>query len=475
MSSILRDEPEPVARRRPDAPDGLSRLVSRCLEKQRENRIQTASEILSELKALHRGYENGASSFVSKAAPHPGAVRAEEGFWIAVLPFKCRSTDPDLTALAEGLTDDIVTGLSRFSYLRVIAHRETLSKAIDVRSARKELGARYVMEGNLHRTGSRVRISVQLADANLGAHLWAETYERSFSMEDIFALQDDLVPRIVSTVADWYGILPHTMSEALRSRNPSELSPYEAVLRSFGYAYRFSPQEHAMARAGLERAVRQAPDYADAWAMLSRLISEEFAFGMNAQPDPLGRALEAARRAADAAPLNAFAHTARAKVLFFRRELEACRSAAEHAIALNPMDGATAANMGLFIAYAGDWEYGCGLVERGMQLNPRHPGWYWTPLSMNAYRKGDYRRALAIALRIDMPASLGAQVLIAATYGQLGERDAAGTALRELLQLRSDIAVTAPMWAARWFDPALVENLMDGLRKAGLDVQTRAQ
>ncbi len=191
-----------------------------------------------------------------------GAVRADEGFWVAVLPFKYTGANADLTALAEGLTEDIVTGLSRFSYLRVIARSSTsryANESVDVRSAGRELGARYVMEGSLRQAGTKLRLAVQLVDAVSGAHLWAENYERGFSPDAVFELQDDLVPRIVSTVADAHGVLPHTMSEGLRSKSPEELSPYEAVLRSFGYGYRITPEEHAVVRAGLERAVEEAP------------------------------------------------------------------------------------------------------------------------------------------------------------------------------------------------------------------------
>ena len=140
-------------------------------------------------------------------ASHASA-RREEGFWVAVLPFKCVSANADLSALAEGLSEEIVTGLSRFSYLRVIARSSTLRLAkdpSDVRAVGKELGARYVMEGSLRQAGARLRLAVQLVDAVSGAHLWAENYERSFTPETIFELQDDLVPRIVSTVADQYG------------------------------------------------------------------------------------------------------------------------------------------------------------------------------------------------------------------------------------------------------------------------------
>ena len=142
------------------------------------------------------------------------------------------------------------------------------------------------MEGSLRQAGPTLRLAVQVVDAMSGAHLWAETYERPFRPEDVFALQDDLVPRIVSTVADWYGVLPRSMSDAVRSKAPETLSPYEAVLRSFGYFARFTPEEHAAVRAGLERAVQQAPGYADAWAMLSMMYGEEYRFRFNAGPDP---------------------------------------------------------------------------------------------------------------------------------------------------------------------------------------------
>src|SRR4030095_13429327 len=206
--------------------------------------------------------------------------------------------------------EDIVTGLSRFSYLRVIARSSTLrytGESSDIRSVGKSLGARYVMEGSLRQAGSVLRIAGQLVDGRTGAHLWAEAYNSAFSPESVFELQDDLVPRIVSTVADWYGVLPHSMSEAVRLKPSEQLTPYEAVLRSFGYYERIAPEEHAAVRAGLERAVEQLPGNADGWAMLSMMYGEEHRFGFNVQPDPLGRSLQAARRAVDAAHGNHFA------------------------------------------------------------------------------------------------------------------------------------------------------------------------
>ena len=403
-----------------------------------------------------------------------GAVRAEEGFWVAVLPFKYSGANAELAALAEGLTEDIVTGLSRFSYLRVIARSSTsryANESVDVRTAGKELGARYVMEGNLRQAGSKLRLAVQLVDAVSGAHLWAENYERAFRPEAVFELQDDLVPRIVSTVADTSGVLPHSISEVLRKKGPDELSPYEAVLRSFGYYERITPEEHAKVRDVLERAVENAPDQADCWAMLSMMYKDEHTHGFNVRPDPLGRALAAAHRAVEAAPSNHLAHHALATALFFRRELVAFRNAAERTIALNAMDGGTTAFVGHLMAYAGDWERGCALVEHARQLNPNHPGWYWFPAYFDAYRKRDYRAALEIALKINMPGYFYVSAVIAAAYGQLGEGEAARPALLQLLAAKPDFAAAAREELGKWFGPGeVLEHFLDGLRKAGLDV-----
>jgi tetratricopeptide (TPR) repeat protein len=162
------------------------------------------------------------------------------------------------------------------------------------------------------------------------------------------------------------------------------------------------------------------------------------------RPDPLGRALEAARKAVAAAPSNHLAYHVLAQAHFFRREFGAFRNAADRAIALNPMDGCTTAFMGILMAYAGDWERGGALAEQAMQLNPHHPGWYRFSAFFNAYRKEDYHAALEVALKFNMPSYFYTHIALAAAYGQLGEQ--------------------------KWMDPGLVEQVIDGLGKAGLEI-----
>jgi TolB-like protein/Tfp pilus assembly protein PilF len=467
-SAILRDTPRPLVERRGDLPEALSRVVARCLEKKSSDRFPSARELRSALGALTADATviPSAAPPAVTVAPRPASgppssgAHADTGFWIAVLPIRYAGGNTDLAALADGLAEEIITGLSRFSYLRVVAAGST---AIE---------PRYVMEGTLRHAGSRLRLAVQLVDKTTGAHLWAENYERSFSPDALFDLQDDLAPRIVSTVADFYGVLPRSLSEAVRSKPPDQLSPYEAVLRSFSYLERVTAEELATARSALERAVEKAPRFADAWAMLSFLCTQEYGQGFDLLPDPLGSGARAARRAVDEGPSNPLAHFSLAQVLFFQKEHAAFRNEAERTAALNPMDGNALALLGEELCYSGDWERGMALSARAKRLNPNHPGWYWYADAFHAYRSRDYAAALGVLQRVDLPSHWGVHCATAAVCGQLGQLEAAGKALKRLLELRPNFADVALVEFAKWWDAEYTEHFREGLRKAGLDLRS---
>jgi TolB-like protein/cytochrome c-type biogenesis protein CcmH/NrfG len=476
VSSILRDTPPSVTDVRPDLPSDLARIVRRCLEKDPRHRLQTARDVSNEFRDLARQTSQKVTPAKTStprtvAAPDSGSVRADEGFWVAVLPFKYSGGNADLAALADGLTDDIVTNMSKFSYLRVVARGSTAQYAqrtVDVRTAAKELGARYVMEGSIRQAGAKVRMAVQLVDANAGSSLWAETYDRPFTPEETLDVLDDVVPRIVATVGDAQGILAHSMTEALRNRDPESLTPYEALLRSFGFHQHVSEAEHLAGITALESAVKKAPEHADCWAMLSWLYRAEYTHGYHSRPDSMDRSLTAARRAVNLAPASQLAHAALASAHFFRGELGEFRAAAERALALNRMQGYTTAFLGLHFAYSGNWERGCALAERATELNPNHPGWYWLPLVIDAYRQHDGERALQHALKINMPGLWTAHVALTVVNSQLGKMDQARNALRALLAGRPDFATRAREDLSIWWQPEMVEQMLGDLGKAGL-------
>jgi len=265
-------------------------------------------------------------------------------------------------------------------------------------------------------------------------------------------------------------VLARSISDTVRGQAPSQLSPYEALMRGFGYHHRLTPSEHAQAREALERAVNRVPANADCWAMLSWIYSHEYAHGFNVRPGSLERALTAARRAVDLAPSNQLAQQALAVVLFFRRETAGCLSAAERAIALNPLDGSNEAMFLLF--FTGHWERGCALIRRAMEFNPHHPRWYELVLAINEYRGANYRAAVDELVKANAPEVFWTNWLLAAAYGQLGELTAARSALRDVLAQKADFAETAGELVGKWFEPQLAEHLMAGLRKAGLEPTT---
>jgi serine/threonine protein kinase/tetratricopeptide (TPR) repeat protein len=481
-AAILRDTPRPLGEIRAELPGALGRVVQRCIEKRAEDRFASAAEVGEALRRVQReGATRETATTDSRAlekqttielAVQPGTARAEDGFWVAVLPFKYSGANPEVTALADGLTEDIITGLSRFSYLKVIARSSTLryaSELVDVRSAGKQLGARYVLEGSLRQAGTRLRVSAQLVDSSSGAHLWAETYDYPFQADAIFETQDDLVPRIVSTIADMNGILPRSMGDAVSSRDPRLLTPYEALLRSFAYYARFTPEEHAAARNALERAVQQATGHADCWAMLSLVYADEYRTGFNMRPDPLARGLHAARRAMEISPTNHLGPHGMAVALFFVKEMQAFHNEVERSLKLNSMDGSTLANLGMLTAFSGQWERGCAMTDRAAHLNPNLPGWHLFANAFDAYRRRDYEKALTISLKLNMRGLWGTNLMLSVSYGQLGEKEKAQIAVQNLLQQIPGFGTEARVELAKWWQPEFVEHLLEGLSKAGLE------
>ena len=250
ISSVLKDAAPDLSETRPDIPRHLARIVGRCLEKAPHDRYQSAREILGELHALKKELARASDSSLRRAAP--------QAPWIAILPFECRNADPELESFASGLTDDITTGLSRFSYLLVVSRNTTRKfegDSRDVRRVGQELGARYAIEGSLRRGGARVRLSVQLVDTQTGTHVWAEAFDRNLGEADIFDLQDEITDRVVATIADPYGVLARSMVAPVATKPPEDLTPNESVLRWFLYNQRLSAEEHLLTRSALERAV----------------------------------------------------------------------------------------------------------------------------------------------------------------------------------------------------------------------------
>jgi adenylate cyclase len=392
---------------------------------------------------------------------------------VAVLPFENLSRDPDQEYFSDGLTDDIITALSRFKDLFVIARNSTFrykGQAVDVRQLNKELGARYVLEGSVRRSGETLRVTAQLLDAKDATHLWAETYDRELSASNIFAVQDEITEQVVAGIGGASGVISRARFAEVRKKPTESLDAYEWVLQALDY-YRgnLSEPEHARLRDGLERAVKSDPNYAEAWAMLSASYLDEDRLNYNPRPNPLDRALDAAQRAARLDPTSQVAHHSLALVHFHRQELDAFFAEAESAIALNPNHSFTVASLGQHMQTVGD-ERGINLVKRAMKLDPFLPPTVTAALADHHFDRGEYEEALAVARKVNLPGLYWFQALLAVISAELGRQGEASSAVAELLRLRPDFTIEKYVEEARKWNATddSIRRWVSALRKAGL-------
>jgi TolB-like protein/class 3 adenylate cyclase/Tfp pilus assembly protein PilF len=399
---------------------------------------------------------------------------------IAVLPFANLSGDKNDAFFSVGLTEDIITALSKFSDLLVFARettRQFSGESVDPKEVGQKIGARYVLTGSVRRLQDRLRVTAKLLDAKDSGQLWSQSYDRDLTAADVFAVQDEITERVVGLVGSPEApLLKPKIKEELRAKRPDNLEAYECVLLSIWIYDDFLAEAHARARDCLERAVRLDPDYSLAWAHLGQMYFEEYKYGYNLRPEPIERALSATQKALTLDPQEQWAHYMLALIGYVReRSFDSFYSAAEQAIAINPNNAFVLADLGTWIAYSGEWDRGKALVAKAMKLNPLHQRWLYISFFLDHYRQGEYRDALEVVLKMNLPNNEGVQAGLAAVYGQLGETENAHATLAQILATMPGFASDPRRWFTRRRMPdALVESLMDGLRKAGLEVPPRA-
>jgi TolB-like protein/Flp pilus assembly protein TadD len=453
--------------------------VARCLEKAAADRLQSAQEVLVELKVLRREWESGALPASARDTSRAPATGAAADLRVAVLPFTSRGGG-EAEALADGLTDDITAGLSRFQHLQVVSRvdAEKAKGQTPDRRIAAALGTRYLIEGTVRVAERLARLSVRLVDASANTHMWADTYERTLGERGLFAVQDDITAHVVAQVADKGGILVRSMGATLKARAVDGLTIDELVLRFYAYEAQLNPEEHALLRAGFEAALGTDRLHASAWGCLAALYDQELSLGFNPKGGTAERQRQAAERSIELDPTCADGWRAMAAAAFFvDRDVAALRVAAERVATANRLDVHALAYVGTLLAYAGDWDRGLDLMRRGMSLNPTHPGWYHFPTVFFHYSRREYDAALSTAKRINMPAYFGSHLNTAAVAGQLGRREEVASCLKNLERIAPallDIGRARHYWKTWFWSADLADHLVDGFRKAKALVETPA-
>lgn len=339
---------------------------------------------------------------------------------IAVLPFTNLSGDAEQEYFSDGMTDTLITDLSKLSGLFVIARNSTFvykGKAIKPQQVSQELGVRYVVEGSVQKAGAQVRINTQLVDATTGHHLWAERYDRELT--DIFALQDEITRRIVGALQ-----VKLTRGEQGRmGRVPTDnLEAYDYYLRGLEYRGRFTEGADAQAQQMFQRAVELDPQFALAYMDLGWTYIREWDWLWNDDPRALDQALELAQKALSLDDSLAEAHSLLGAGYTKKGQVEQGLTEGERAIALDPNCAQCHADLAAMLSYAGRPEEALGLVEKAMRLDPEFAAHYSGVLGW-AYRElGRYEEAIAAANRAltHNPNNLYAHVNLARIYNELG-------------------------------------------------------
>ena len=398
---------------------------------------------------------------------------------IIVLPFENLSGKPAKAYLAGGITEEILTGLAQFQELFVYGRETSASygAATDYQELHRELGVRYVLQGSVREAEGRIRVTAGLVDATTGVQLWASAYEEAASGADLFRLQSDIARSVAVEIAQPYGIIATEEMQAMRGKAPESLSAYECVLQVLDYYRHMTAAYVEEARACLERATEREPDYADAWALLGMSYLDQVRLRMaprSRDQELLDQALRAAQRAAELAPDGALSYRSLLLVHSFRGEVQEAMAAGERAVALSPSNAEVLAEFGMRLALMGQWERGISLIDEAIARNPAHPGWYHTAPALNFYRQGRYAEALQEATQIAAPGWVHNYTVLAMIYGQLGQEKEARAAARSMLELDPDFEQNA--WyelQLRNIPDQLAEDMVEGLRKAGLHIPAR--
>jgi TolB-like protein/Tfp pilus assembly protein PilF len=390
---------------------------------------------------------------------------------IAVLPFANMSGDPEQEYFSEGMTEDIITNLSRNHSFFVISRSTSFTykgPGVDVGKVARELGVRYVLEGSVRRGGSRVRITAQLIEASTNHHLWADRYDRELA--DVFAIQDEIARNISGAIAP--GIIAAEVHQA-QHKDPDQLDAWDRTVRAHWHIRRFTRDDLAEARRLLSEAISLDPANAMAYADLGFALHFEAVFGWGEGPAESHKQLgEAARKAVAADDSDATAHTALAIFDLFSGRHEEARRRLHRALSLDPNSEFARGYLGGSYAFAGEYEAASQHLEEAIRLSPRSlliviwhlcKGW-------SALLAGRYEEAVGFAeqAREANPEFSDIYLVLASAHGYVGNTAAGRAALDQLLHrmpglTTSDERLVRPF--ARLNDR---ERFLEGLRKAGL-------
>jgi adenylate cyclase len=387
---------------------------------------------------------------------------------IAVLPFVNMSDDPKQEYFSDGITEDLITDLSKISGLFVIARNSVFvykGKPVKIGDVGQELGVRYVLEGSVRKAGSRVRITAQLVDAIKGYHLWAERYDRE--LRDIFSLQDEVAQKIVKALAV---TLTEDEQKRLVHKETDNLEAFDHYLRGSEYKKRFTKEANVQARQMFERAIKLDSRFALAYAELALTHVDDWCMGWSEDPQSLDLALEFAQKALAFDELLPLAHRTLGHVYCWKKQHGEAIDAEERAVTLDPNDAEGYAELGRVLSWAGRDQEAEVQLKKAMRLNPHFPVWYLYVLGQVYAFTGRYEEAIDVLKRalIRNPDFLPTHIVLAFIYGETGHRNKARGEVEEILRISPNYSLQVVRETVPLKDQAVLEKVLEALRKARL-------
>jgi adenylate cyclase len=385
---------------------------------------------------------------------------------IAVLPLANMSGDPEQEFFADGLTEDIITELSRFRDLLVISRNSTFvhkGKAVNVREIAREFGVDYVLEGSVRKARDRVRVTVQLIDAETDQHVWAERYDRE--LEDIFAIQDEITHAIVATLPGRVEAATHDRAQ----RKPTDnMAAYECVLAAKVRHHRSTREDNAEAQRLLDRALALDPNYAHAHAWKACVLGQTWVYDWCADRDAVFEQVAAELEITLGLDDNdSDVHRILAALNLNRDDHDKAAYHQERALALNPNYDLVVVQQGELLTWLGRPEEGIDWIKKAMRLNPYHPERFWSHLGRACYCAEKYAGAIEAFSRMTRP-DYTHHAFLAATFAQMGNTVAAAAHATEVLKSEPKFSVAVYLATQHYKHAVDRQRHEAGLLKAGL-------
>jgi adenylate cyclase len=429
-----------------------------------DRQVKNISRPIRVYKVIVGGQKPGADHF-AEDKPSAATETAKKPA-IAILPFVNMSGDPEQEFFADGLTEDIITELSRFRQLLVISRNAVFvhkGKPVKAQQIAREFGVDYIVEGSVRKVGDRVRVTVQLIDGETEAHIWAERYDRK--LEDIFAIQDEVTSSIASTL---FGRVEAARLGHAQRKTTGNMAAYEHLLAGKVLHHASKRESNAEALKNLDRAIDLDPNYAHAHAWKACVVGQAWLHNWcEDRPSSEQTIIQELRTALALDDNDADVHRILAAIRLTFNEFDKAAYHQERALSLNPNSDLIVVQQGELLTWLGRPEEGIEWVRRAMRLNPYHPERFWSHLGRAQYGARAYGDAIESFSKLTAP-DHGHHAFLAASLAQVGNRIAAGAHAREVIEREPAFSAKAFRDTLHYRQAADAEHVRDGILKAGL-------